>query len=73
MLSVSTAQDSFPASAGGSFHVRTGRMAGANGNLFASGRLGDYRASARFGRSGHCGVSAVEAQEGHQTMRKGDQ
>lgn len=72
MIHVST-QELLPALGGIRIPVRTGRMAGADGDLLPTGRLGDHHTAAGFG-SRYCSpVSAVETQEGHQTVRKEDQ
>ena len=72
MIHVST-QELLPALSGIRVPVRTGRMAGADGDPLPTGRLGDHHTAAGFGGR-RCGrIPAVEAQEGHQTVRKEDQ
>lgn len=73
MRDVSTAQELFPTSGGIRVPVRTGRMAGADGNLFPQGRLGNRHPAAGFGGRSRRRLSAGEAQEGHQILRKEDQ
>ena len=72
MIHVST-QELLPALGGIRVPVRTGRMAGADRDLLPSGRLGDHRAAAGFSGRRCSRVSAMEAQEGHQILRKEDQ
>ena len=72
MNHVST-QELLPALGGIRVPVRTGRLAGADGDLLPSGRLGDHRAAARIGGGNGRSLPAVEAQEGHQILRKGEQ
>ena len=73
MRDVSTAQELFPTSGRIRVPVRTGRLAGADGNLLPQRRLGNRCSAARFGGRSRRRLSAGEAQEGHQILRKEDQ
>ena len=72
MGNVSAAEDFLPAPGRVSVHVRTSRLAGADRDLPLTGSLGDHHSAARSGRSGNRRISALEAQEGHQTLRGED-
>ncbi len=72
MIHVST-QELLPALGGIRVPVRIGRLAGADGDLLPQRRLGsDHTAAGNSGRN-RSWISAVEAQEGHQILRKGEQ
>ena len=72
MGNVSAAEDFLPASGRISVPVRTGRLAGADRDLSLAGSLGNHHPSARSGRSRNRRISALETQEGHQTLRGED-
>ena len=72
MRSVSAAKKLLFPRRGSRLSLRAGRMAGANGNPVPRGRVGSDPASVGHRGGGHGAVSAVEAQEGHQTLRRED-